>query len=697
MKYACLLMCGLTGFVCAGEISALDEWIPSKPLVIRSAPQAIAFGRGQFVVVGENGSIYRSLDGAAWAKQQVPLSGNFRAVIFGNGIFAAPATNRTMAISTNGIDWSVLRLPLTFDTICYGNGEFLAMADENPSHHSFSRVFVSGNGVTWTEPTIIPQFPSFDHFNAVTWFKNRYVALGRSGFIWNSIDGRTWAASTRFSIPLTCFAQNDDLLVAAGYYGFLQLSTDGLNWTPPTSTIGSVLIKALAYGNGTFVAAGNTGPKFLEHFNHGAILTSTNGLVWTHQPSFSSHELNALAYGNGIFVASSPSGALGTSTNGMQWRQRTTGTNTLHRSIAFGNGLFVAVGDSSSYADQEEEAIATSPDGLSWTEQFIDGQGAILNAAAFGHGQFVAVAENGLIYTSPDGANWTFRRARSAEALLDVAFGNDRFVAVGVNRNTTQYIILVSTNGTVWTESGRGPGLWFDNVIYADQRFVASAISSPTGGAALFSSPDGLAWTRHDINETLIELAYGNGVFVASAFYQTSNPAEVGTQVISSSDGINWTRRMTFPNNSFVRGLAYGNGRFVAAGSAMGSNQFALWTSANGQDWTGTWRPGRPTALYSARYLNNVFVAVGDGIAVRSGTPGDNTPKPYWLSVSGIPGTETHLQVETIRGREIAIESSMDLRLWTGQLQTNVPAGVTEITLPLGIRPHQFFRARAAD
>ena len=54
--------------------------------------------------------------------------------------------------------------------------------------------------------------------------------------------------------------------------------------------------------------------------------------------------LSGVAYGNGTFVAVGDTGTILTSPDGVAWDSRTSGTSNLLVGVTYGNGTFVAVG-----------------------------------------------------------------------------------------------------------------------------------------------------------------------------------------------------------------------------------------------------------------------------------------------------------------------------------------------------------------
>ena len=115
---------------------------------------------------------------------------------------------------------------------------------------------------------------------------------------------------------------------------------------------------------------------------------------------FDTSDIFAVAYHNGLWIAAGSLGKMATSPDGVTWTQRTSSFSTSRiRDIAFGAGLFVAVGD--------DGKLATSPDGITWTQRSAGYGSTIILTVAFGGGKFVIGGFSGKLATSPDGITWT--------------------------------------------------------------------------------------------------------------------------------------------------------------------------------------------------------------------------------------------------------------------------------------------------
>ncbi len=132
-------------------------------------------------------------------------------------------------------------------------------------------------------------------------------------------------------------------------------------------------------------------------------------------------------------------------------------------------------------------------------------------------------------------------------------------------------------SGTI--ESTVGPS-WL-SVAYGNGTFVAAAYYPFSGGTTgkVATSIDGIQWTVHQVegNPLWFSIAYGNGIFVMVA----AGPFEMTNNVATSYDGVNWALA-TLPGEDCWQSVAYGNGVFVAMGET------SLATSVDGVNWTRT-------------------------------------------------------------------------------------------------------------
>lgn len=280
---------------------------------------------------------------------------------------------------------------------------------------------------------------------------------------------------------------------------------DVTTWYNRTSTAGTNRQNGVAYGNGIYVAVGNSG----------TIQTSTDAVTWTSRTGANTSSQLAVTFGNGIFVSTGNIGSIQTSTDGITWTNITRANTLSQRGVTFGNGIYVAVG-----GNGEIGTIVTSTDAITWVNRTSDTANVIYDVA-YGNGVFVAVGLNSTRQTSTDGVTWTLRtRANTTPDLLGVTYGNNIFVAVGGDGDG-QPSIQTSTDGITWTN--RVPAvqdnLIFTSVVYDANTgvYVAAGFTNFTGTGRMQVSTDAISWTiLNPANTSSIDdITYGDGVFVA--------------------------------------------------------------------------------------------------------------------------------------------------------------------------------------
>ena len=267
---------------------------------------AVAYGGGRWVAVGEKGKIAYSDNGASWTAVTDSTFGTseIRAVAYGNGRFVAVGDDGKMAYSDNGASWTaVSNGGGTWRAIAYGADKFVAVG--------FGMSY-STDGTSWTT---VPSENrgGLSSINGITFANNKFIAVGNSGKMASSSDGTSWTAVG-------------------------------------DSSFGDTSINAVAYGNNRWVAVGywdDVGPN--TNATIGTMAYSTdNGVTWTAVPRASTFNtaasIGAVAFGNNRFVAGCHLGYTAYSTDGVSW---TTGSKIISgiNGIAYSGSRFVAVGE----------------------------------------------------------------------------------------------------------------------------------------------------------------------------------------------------------------------------------------------------------------------------------------------------------------------------------------------------------------
>jgi hypothetical protein len=274
-----------------------------------------------------------------------------------------------------------------------------------------------------------------------------------------------------------------------------------------------------------------------------------------------------------------------------KWRQMELGGTVLEGFVSsFDTSCFVPAEDNEGGNDPSDP-LAT------WRKRSSPTTNPIHDIAA-SKTHWVAVAgaarRDGSILVSRDGWRWSEIQEPDWPQLNGVAYGNGRFVAVGYGGN-----LLSSSDTEQWErETHVSAGLLWD-VAYGGGWFVVS------GDRGTLRSEDGLNWIHSDADELLAGNAFVS--FANGFFYRNGH---IGVLLERSRDGLDWERvaeGLTWEEGEVtygarISGVAYGNGVYVATGSAT-------YVSEDGRSWRQTDSAGGNSILHA----NSVFVVPAAG------------------------------------------------------------------------------------
>lgn len=152
-----------------------------------SSLYAVAFGRGRFVAVGNEGAVAASTDGATWKVVKTASDDRLRSVIYAKGLFVAVGYNGTIITSPDGISWSKRRSDTAgrLHAVTFGNDRFVAITRTG-------EIVASADAKRWKRMAILSG--TFANFACENGTFSTATPDGRS-FI--SADGVTWISANR--------------------------------------------------------------------------------------------------------------------------------------------------------------------------------------------------------------------------------------------------------------------------------------------------------------------------------------------------------------------------------------------------------------------------------------------------------------------------------------------------------------------
>jgi hypothetical protein len=558
---------GLNGEIWSSPDGA--AWFPHANPEPGGRLEAATWGAGRFVAVGYDGygspRILTSPDGTAWS-QQVVNGGLLSGVAYGDGRYVAVAHDGVVVRSLDAASWTPVSVPGAggLSGVAWGGGLFVAVGEQR-------RLLTSPDGAAWIDRTAsVPA--AMSHLAEAVWTGSRFVVAGLTG-IMTSPDGVAWTRVDARSY--SSVAAGPGIVVAMGWEGEYATSATGEAWTVrflPVMPGGAAHVLTVSYGDGRFVAAGESG----------VLHTSVDGTNWTNRMLPASRSFQALAHGGGRFCATGPHRGAAVSADGAAWANATTGALDIGRDVLWTGARFVSVGSGAGFGG----AIATSLDCVGWTPSAWSLPPGVFSAA------FEAVAQG----------------------------AGGRLVAVGeqsVDAGRVPLIAASTDGGASWTAVGSGLGSTegvLRAVVYGGGRWVASGWRYE-GGPLVTVSTNGVTWTSpppdYDL-ETVESLAYGAGLFVAA-----------GDSLWTSPDGQQWTNVTGSLYEPSYRHVRFFDGQFVAAGQSNATGG-VLAVSPNGTAWT---HLPQPRALAAAAFTEDGtrrVAAVGDSIVLlaQAGLPG---------------------------------------------------------------------------
>jgi hypothetical protein len=558
--YSALVCCWI---VCSSVVSPaapLDNWEWQNPVPATDQLSAIAHGNNRWVGVGFNSAVIISTDGTNWQRQipPTPTPQLTQSIAFGNGIFLMPNWTNCYR-TTDGITWSMTplaepdaRFNLPIERIVFLEGQFFGLG-------YWGYIIASTNGTHWT----VRNEPSNDLFESV-----RSLVFGNS--IYLALSGRTQ----------------------------VMTSPDGKSWEVVNLAFPFPALADITFRDGLFYAVSESGRVF----------SSANGLDWTELADLGCRADGIFSAGNGLYVVGGncPGREILFSADGVNWSGRSLGLRTVIKAVGFDESAgFVAVGytfwDPGSVLSG---AVFSSRDGIDWTRRD-RGFHVLLEDVTYGGGKFVAISglfsTNAAAMVSTNGTEWTRANLALSGRLRRAAYGNGTHVIIGRNnQRNPPSPIFTSTDAMDWTlqTSATNIGTFLNAITYAAGRFVAVGFSNTVA-----RSLDGTNWVSESLHgsDDLWSIAYGNGTFVAVG-EKSRFDAVYPDNILTSSDGENWTRRTIGPEAKNLRVIAYGNGRFVAVGE---TNSFS---SADGLQWRSHSFPVADVSAEKLAFGNGYFV-----------------------------------------------------------------------------------------
>lgn len=283
-----------------------------------------------------------------------------------------------------------------------------------------------------------------------------YKASGSGGTFATNISAGVYEVSGQANFPVTIgnnvLSDNSKILVLENNESSITLSPFISNWTEITTLDDTFFARNGTFRNNTFVIVGN--PDELFFSSDGKIFTRSflSNLLIPNGIDYSPNlDLWVVAGNDNAFDANK----IKSSPDLQNWTDRFDGAPEFY-DVLFANNEFF-IGTNQSY-------FKVSSDGINWSNRTIPGNPSSNRYLADNGSLIVSVGGSvDEAISSTDGTTWTLVALPTDDEILDIAFGNGIFLAVGKNG-----VVITSTDGQSWTEQTSPTNEDIDSVQYSD-------------------------------------------------------------------------------------------------------------------------------------------------------------------------------------------------------------------------------------
>ena len=365
-------------------------------------------GRGGYAAQSFELTVEDSL--TTWTRRAQGLTTrSFAAIIHARNQFVAIGS--AAATSPDGIAWTLGDALTAFcNDITHGDGGYVAVGSRTVSGQAAVYMARSSNGLQWQETSPAGSTASL---NSVAFGAGRYVAVGRNGAIFHSVDGTGWK-QPEFTVTRTLhevrFAAGLFMIVGEG--GTILTSTDGLEWKDRSLAVGWQIVVATHHRNQWIISG------------QGQRWSSTDaGATWIHAILPGKPLLHSLAPAGQLLLASQVAyDDLHVSEDGQRWAAVPVivpRTRNAQWAIAEANGTVVLAGYDGKIYQSTIRSIQFSPPAITApprAQGIAAGQSVTLSVTATGGGLSYQWHKNGTPLAGATAATYVINGARPEDA-----------------------------------------------------------------------------------------------------------------------------------------------------------------------------------------------------------------------------------------------------------------------------------------
>ena len=252
----------------------------------------IIYTGSQYVVVGDDGSIYTSPDLSIWSPQVSGASHHLRGVAYSGSVYVAVGVAGTILTSSDAVNWTPVAWPtdISFFDVCWGDLGFVAVG-------SMGTIITSTDGAAWK----VQQSGVLNWLYGIAWAGARYVVVGSTGGVLTSPNFVYWYQhGGKTSEHLLGAGWSDSGIAVVGYNGSVSTSPNGYDWTRRESNTYSHLLSVTGQDT-RMIACGLNGT---------IIASLNNGFTWTNRIPGTAADLHRVMWDGKRYVAVGQEGTL---------------------------------------------------------------------------------------------------------------------------------------------------------------------------------------------------------------------------------------------------------------------------------------------------------------------------------------------------------------------------------------------------
>ena len=453
-------------------------------------------------VGGENApdildKVYTSIDGGiTWKSNNIRASDwkkciwvpDWKAFVF------MSSQEKICAISLDGHNFDIVNLPeidtnvSNYSSLCYSSkNDRLVLTIYNSDKFAAMRIDSKKlNLIKWNKHYVNIKDNINIYLESICWSPELkiFYAVGNSRRAITSSDGITWTERTLLNSNgwhSICWSPELHMFCAIAYdTNKAVTSSDGITWTERTLP-GAVNWHSICWSPELHM--------FCAIYGGGRVVISSDGITWNQHPIFVPEWIDVC------------------------WSPKLR--------------LFCIIGNNT-------KKIATSPDGITWTERTTSSRVAWRSICWSQHHEaFYAFSlNNNKVAISSDGITWNEQTILTNNSWRTVCWSDTLQIFCGIYDTNK---IGISLNGTTWEQKGSLSNIDWSSICWSPEQEIFCAIAYDTNKVA--TSPDGETWTERTLpsrdNWSSICWAPKLRMFYAVAY--NSN------KLATSPNGINWT------------------------------------------------------------------------------------------------------------------------------------------------------------